>query len=466
MDSRQSIPSAPQILDLPSESIFAWEHEGYPQTDYAGFLFQGRCDPEALNRALIGAQAMRPNFHANLCRVRRGPFSVLAWVPRDEPVGLEVRDFTDLEKLPEDTESWLHERMAGEIDHLQDLTQEYPVRHILYLLPDRHGILVFYFHHVATDGGGVYDFLKEAFRIYHKSVTGADPLWAEVAGLHAQAGAVRTITAPSGWKFFRESMAEWRVYPIHKVVQIASSPDPRPGRNIVRTIIKDKKLQAAMRDRARREGGTLSDLLLASSKLALEQWNLEHGAPAQTMNHGLAVNQRLRRALTETEGQGNPMSAISIPSNPQERRDPVELLRYVVQTRKRKLAEGHDLALAAFVRKVLTVGRLLPFAVRYRWLRLILDRPISFFVTNLGVVWPVIENGRPTGETAVRQVGEMNLLDIHACVGSTETNPVGLIARTFLSRLYLVLVVGRHKINDQDAADFSRLLMRKITDYL
>jgi hypothetical protein len=73
---------------------------------------------------------------------------------------------------------------------------------------------------------------------------------------------------------------------------------------------------------------------------------------------------------------------------------------------------------------------------------------------------------RPTGETAIRSVGGLELLDIHLSVGSTKTNGNALFLRTFLNKLYLVFFVGRHKVEDRDAEEFSRLVVRKLLGYL
>lgn len=454
------------ILDPPSEGIFIWERQGVPQTDYGCFSFRGPCDVAALNMALIQAQVDRPHFHAHLISTDIGFRKVLAWVQREEPVRLEVRDFQHLSAPPADMESWVHQQLAGEISRLLRLDREYPVRLILLRLPEDRCCLAIVFHHVVTDGGGVYDFLRDAFRVYHRLVTGRIPPWAEVAGLHAQAGAMQAIAPLSNGRFFRQVLRESRRFPPWRVAQIASAPDPSPGRNMVRYVFEDLAWQKALRARAKRTGGTVSDLVQAAAKLALQEWNQDRHVPQKVFAHGLAVNQRLRRPPEQIAGQGNPMSGILVPSLPEHRRDPDELLRYVIAERRRRLAEGHDIKFADFTHRLHVLGRLLPVPVRHRLLRGLLDLKLSFFLTNLGVVWPRMENGRPTGETEIRQVGDMELVDVHSSVGTTPNNPQALILRTFLNRFYMLFAFGRHRINDRDAAAFSKLVVQKVTDYL
>jgi len=468
MSETPALPATtnPVPLDLPSETIFAWEQEGFPQTDYASFSMRGPCDAQALREALWQCQDQRPFFHANLIPTRIGLWQVLAWHERDARVELEVRDFTGLEAVPEDMESWIHGQMAGEIDHVLDLRANFPVRFILYRLPREHHVLVFFFHHVAIDGGGMYDFLREVFRVYHRAVEGAQPEWADAAGIHSQSGGAGAVSAISTWRALGRALAEGRRYPMHRAVQIAGESSDLRGRNMVRHIVEDPDLQRALRDRARRDGGSITDLFLAASKLAIEQWNLSRNALAGIMYHGLAVNQRLRQDRARTKAQGNPMSGISIPSDPADRRDPEALLRHVIERRKELIEQGFDIALSRIVHGIQRAGRVIPLSARYRWLRVILDAKSTFFVTNVGVVWPRIEGGRPTGETLIRRVGQMELLDVHASVGSTKNNFAALILRTFLGRLYVVLSLGRHRISDEDAKEFSKLVFDKAMDYL
>ena len=205
---------------------------------------------------------------------------------------------------------------------------------------------------------------------------------------------------------------------------------------------------------------------MAASKLALDEFNSSRGTPPDVLYHCMAVNQRLRRPPSELAGQGNPVSVIGIPSNREDRKDPQALLRHVVACKQRKLAQGRDVVLGRVARDIMLASRVVPLSLRHRFLRAVAETKISFYVTNLGVVWPRIENGRPTGETIIRSVGGMDLLDIHTSVGTGKKNANAMFLRTFLDRLYLVFFVGRHKVEDRDADEFSALVVRKLLGYL
>lgn len=465
--SQSNLPSSPIELDLPSEGILAWEHGDFSQTDYGAFLMKGDCDVEAFQTAIIKAQESRPTFHANLIRIPKGLWGAYAWQIREKPVTLEVRDFTTLEKLPNDFGDWIHTQMTPEIQGLMDLSSEYPVRFILFKLPQKHYCLIFLFHHVVSDGGGIYDFLREAFSFYHELVKGSPPEWADVAGMHAQAGDTKPVKAITTWDYLKREFALRDRYPFYKAKQFATSPETvKTGRHIIRYIIDDPAMQKALRDRARKDGGSLTDLMISGSKLAIAQWNESRNEPVEPLIHGVAVNQRLRRDPLDIQGQGNPMSAITILSDSKDQSDSESLLKYVIEQRKMRLNLGYDVALAKMGYKIFAFSRLFPMSIRHSLVRIIYDIKISHFITNLGVIWPEIEDGRPTGRTAIQKVGDLELLDIHSSVGTTGNNGSVLIIRSFLGKLYMVMVYGRYKVNDADAKEFSQLVYDKVISYI
>ncbi len=452
-------------LDLPSEGIFMWEQPGFPQTDYGVFQFRGPCDVAALQNAFTQAQKEKPTFHAYLTEKQSGLYHQKWWRVQPEPAPLELEDLRDMPEFPEDMEAWVHERMTPVVMRGQDLTRQYAVSFRLILLPRQTQLLVFMFNHVVTDGGGLYDFLRDTFRIYHRETKGRDPDWAGAPGIHAQSKNQK-IEAISLFRFFLRAYRTNKDYPHGQASMPASIPEFDSGRRIIRHIITDVKEQSALRARAREAGGSLSDLFMAASKLAIQEFNDSRNASTEILTHGLAVNLRGRVPAAETRSMGNPMSGIVIPTSRSERRDPDSLLRLVAQRRKMMLAEGYDIAMSRLLQSISAHTRILPSRYRHPLMRKFLDWPISFFLTNLGVVWPRMENGRPTGETAITHVGDMELVDVHSSVGPTKNNGLAMILRTFMGKFYCVFVFGLNRINEKDGAIFSRLVMEKARAYL
>ncbi|MBZ0271714.1 hypothetical protein K8I61_06735 [bacterium] len=454
-------------LDLPSEILLIWEQPGHPQTDFGAWLFKGALDSDALAVAWRQALRGRPTFSARMARVRHGLFEELAWRLVDAPAPIEVFDDAALDVPVDAIEARIHERMRPIVTAGQNLELEPPVRLFIHRLPHGHAAIIVLFHHVATDGGGLYDFVADLLARYHRLVTGRVAPFAGVAALHAQAVAPRPIAPASVTQYLRRFALD-RAHAPTGAAQMASTPDPDPAnrRMMIRRIIGDERLQAAFRERARREGGTLSDLALAASKLALEEWNSARGAPPGVMAHGVAVNQRARRRATDTAGQGNPMSAIIVASNAGERGSATGLLRRVVGERIEQMDLGMDVRMARIAAGAMLLTRALPVKTRHAVLRPLFDMPGSFFLTNLGIVWPEIIDGKPTGETMLREAGGLELLEIHGSVGTTPNNALALILRTFRRRLYLTFAVGGHKINRADGQAFADLVVSKMLGYL
>lgn len=454
-------------LDPASEIILSWEREGFPQTDWTAFSFKGSCDIDALKAALQEALRRRPVFRSHLVVSKRFGLQTYRWRIASEPCPLEVTDLRGIGNRPVDMEQWTQQTLAPVVERYgNNLATEYPARFLLMLLPDDHGCFAVVWHHASTDGGGLYDFLRGLFSEYHRLVKGEDPEWANVAGLHSQTGRGEEIEPMHWGRFFKEAAVQLIRYPVQASAQLISSPSGPPERHVIRFRFDDPLLQEALRQRARRDQGTLSDLCLAAAKLALQEWNECRGNPPRVMHHWLAVNQRLRQSRIRTDATNNPLIAINIPSLPGDRKDPQALLRQVIGHRRRMLAEGFDVALYRLANGMTRAGRVLPIAIRHPVLRRIMDHRLSFFLSNVGVVWPRIENGKVTGETAIRVVGDMELEDIHSSIGTTFNNPICLILRTFLGRLYFNFTTGRHRISDADGQAFSQLVVDKVMAYL
>ncbi|MCL4236083.1 MAG: hypothetical protein KJ042_16375 [Deltaproteobacteria bacterium] len=274
-------------LDLPSEGLLIWEQPGFPQTDYAAFVLLGHLDPGALNEALRGVLATRPTFTSRLVWRRIGWSMRPVWIPGPpaEPAFAQ-RDFR-AERTPADLEEWVHDKMRPVTTRIQDLANEPPIAFELWRVDDERWVVVIVFHHVATDGGGLYDVLRELFAAYHERVTGARPAWADVAGIHAQAGTSPPVAPVSTPRMVLRALRMDQDYPGSQVAQPWGSSDRPHGRRMIRYVYEDPGVQSALRKRAARSGGSVTDLCVAASKLAMEEWNRAHGADADVFLHGI-----------------------------------------------------------------------------------------------------------------------------------------------------------------------------------
>ena len=453
----------PIPLDPASENILCWEEPEFPQTDFVGFTLRGRIDVAALAEAVREAQDARPHFHANLRPARRGARREWAWRVRDQPCALEVVGPPD--KPPADVDAWLHARMRDETGRVKDLGRETPARFRLFRLGGDAACLVLSFHHVVADGAAVWDCFRDLFASYHRRVTGARPGWEAVPAFHSLLATPAATRSPGPREFVRLLRAERKRFPNRDVAQIQGTPGGAPGRLMIRRVIEDPAELRAMRGRARRAGGSLSDLFLAGAMTALDQWNAARGAPPDAMVHGLAVSQRLR-GRDDGAFRGNPVSMVTVPSARADRATPEAALRHAVATRTGKLAAGHDVALIEAADRFHALVGWMPLSFRRRLQRALMVRPLSLFITNPGILWPRVKDGRPTGETALAQAGDFELEDIHLSVGGTRVNPMAMILKTFRGRLYVACTVGRHLLREEEARAYADLVYRKVLGFL
>ena len=465
MTARRPAVSDPIPLDPASENILSWERPGFPQTDFVGFTLRGPVDDAALREAVREAQEARPHFHAFLRPRWRGARREWAWNVDGEPCPLEVVGWDAGERAPEDVDAWLHGAMRDETGRIKDLGREYPARFRLYRLPGRTSCLVLSFHHVAADGAAAWDCFRDVFSAYHRRVAGARPAWEGVPAFHSLLAEPAATSAPTPREFLRLLRAERKRFPPGRTAQILGTPGGAPGRLMIRRVIDDPVELRALRDRARHARGSLSDLFVAGSMMALDEWNTGRGAPPTVMVHGLAVSQRRRRAA-DGRFRGNPVSMVSVPSARADRATPEAALRHAVATRQGKLAAGHDVALIEAAHRFHALVGWMPLSLRGRLQRAAIVRPLSLFITNPGVLWPAAAGGRPTGETALVRAGDAELTDIHLSVGGTPTNPMAMILKTFRGRLHVSCTVGRHRLREQEARAHADLIYRKVLDFL
>ncbi|MDD4240701.1 MAG: hypothetical protein PHG54_04660 [Smithellaceae bacterium] len=458
----------PLIPLNPSAELFLiWERDGFPSTGWTAFLFQGACDAAALEKALHNTLPLAPVFSSRLVISSRGLWQTLCWQPDDEFCPLSVTDLRHLKEKPNDMEEWIQQRMEPTLlRYRRDLMEDFPLRFFLFLLPENSGFFAVSWHHCAMDGGGLYDYLRELFSDYHRLVTGSRPSWSSVAAIHSQAKTAVDARPPRLGPVIKEMLAQAIRYPVFRSTQIIGVPEASAGRRMIRCYDDDPLAQKALRDRSRRSGGTVSDLCLAAAKLALQEWNENRGCPPNIMHHMLAVNQRPRRTGNQTAGHSIPLSAVVIPSRPEDRKDPQALLDHVIRYRKRLIEDRVDVALKWLSTTAMKAGRILPVALRYPVLRPVLDYKISFSLSNVGVVWPKIAEGKPTGETEIDRIGGMEFLDIYTSLGVTYNNPLAMTLRTFRGRLSFIFSASRERISDKDAQAFAKLVMDKVKGYL
>lgn len=452
-------------LDLPSEAIMSWEEENYPKTEYTCFILQGKCEIETLQEAYREAQESYLSFSSYLREEKRGLKYYPFWEIQKHRNKLHYEDVRNEKVDINGVEKWLEQRFHSDMFRHINLKKEFPIAPYLFQFDEELYGFALLFHHVATDGGRMYLFLKDIFSIYHQKITGQKPVWHSVSAIHAMKEGGTAVTSASIGQYLKWAVRQEIKYPRRRLAGIQTEERPiGPGRYILRHVFDDQTYIKALLDRSRRNGGSLSDLLLTSVLQSIEYWNRERQGTTDIMWGGLAVNQRVRQP--DKKELGNPMSAAIFPTNEKERKSAEDFLNLMINRRKEFMTRGYDIAIFRIMERLASYTRYLSMQRRQKLLNKMMTMPLTFFITNLGVVWPEFKDGRLTGDTAIKEAGKLRITDIHTNISAARPTGCVLIVRSFQRKLYMVFVMDHWKFTEAEAQAFSDLYFKTLNKWI
>lgn len=449
-------------VDPFSESIMCMESDDYPKTDFSQFQFTGLVDPAAMTEAFAEAIERVPTFCCHLTEHRKNGRYIPYW---EQPEGLVnrliVEDCRPMVAEPFDPMEFATRYHANHMERRLDLAHEFPVRcHLVRIADDRWWFVIVY-HHSAFDGGKAFALMNGLLTRYHELVTGRQPEWANLTGMTTLATA-KPVTPQPFVSWLREQLPTI-IGPSAKVDHIATRERRKVrGRHSVRGVIDDKKLLKAILARARRNEATLSDLMLAVMKKVVGQWNEQRNAPHSRTRMMLISNLRGRITLPEHAGAG--VAALSLSGGEPRSADPDEACRQVRQWRVDQLRRGNDVALYRFASGLVQAARVLPMKVRRKILRPIMSAAhCTVSISNVGVVWPKIVDGRPTGETAITRVGDFEIDDMLSSPSIGKQLDLGIVCRTLHGRLLINFTTDRADFHFDEIQEFRNRFLKALT---
>ncbi len=250
--------TAPFPLPLTSYERFMWRNDrpGYPSVFSVWLAVEGVVDERRLEAAFGAAVARHPLLSAVVAGSgRRARWRALDAPP---PVAIDWRDDT-----------------TGPVPE-PDLTRE---RGLAIVGARRAGgvDLVLHLHHACCDGGAAIELLGDVFGAYVSAPE--RPLDAGALARRGDDGARRGRRIRRGVSLGARFARALSFRP----AVLAAAPDAAPDGYDPRALsgLPELRLGAdatrALRTRAREEGGTLNDLLLAECLLAAGTWNADHG---------------------------------------------------------------------------------------------------------------------------------------------------------------------------------------------
>jgi hypothetical protein len=422
-----------------------------------GLVLEGPCDVEALAGAIRDVQLDRPELRSRLVDATTLVSKRYAWRP-GPPADPPVVDLRDLAHPGPDYDSVVDRIFDRQ--STWDLRARPPFGATIALLDDDRTFLSLEVHHAIGDAETNFSCMKAILAGYHLRKVGVAPDWAHLGSLPSTSGTGRAKVASltTLLRYLRDYTGK---YPGARVTHAHGSQGVREDRIAARGIIADPDLQSSIRSSAREHGATMTDLTLAATMRAIAAWNRSQGAEVDVQRAAIAVNQR-SAGLTGN----NAISGVLAGSLSEDLTDPVALMRGLAEQRIRGLELGIDRRLAAASRKMTTLGSLRPLnVVAERRAASQTSPPATLVLTNVGVVWPEMVDGRPTSRSFLSEAGGLRVADIVMVPNLDTSGALMVIPMTFDGRFQVIIAGNTAKIQQEELRALTDLVIEEIVAY-
>jgi hypothetical protein len=464
-----TIPNEVTIpLDPFSEYAMAAENEYYPKTDFTQMQFQGKIDYQALAEAYAEALEVAPIFNCNLFEKWHGFGYRPYWLFNHEiPNRLQIVDCRHMVKEPFDPMEFSTDYYDARVRRRFDLAREFPFNCSLLQVGEDRYIFSMLYHHSALDPARAYLFLTRFLAVYHEKIKGEQPEWSQSLGMAALSRKNSHIKPIPWGQFMREQMLDIWYYNRSKNISHIKTESLRDyrttqGRHSMRAVIDEPEIIKGLLDRAKLNEATFNDLIFAVARSVISEWNDEHNVTSERLRFMLITSLKGRMELPKDAGAGlSGLNFVSAGHN--KKTDLDELVRFFRDTRKAQLANGIDIQFYLTACKFLSTVRLMPMKTRNKVMHpLSYSSPITFYLSNLGVVWPKFENGLPTTDSVVLGSGDFLLNDFHSSASIGRSVGLGLTIRTHNRRVYFNFVADRFRFRKQEFEEISDRIMKTL----
>ena len=450
-------------MDPFSEIGLYAETKYYPKTDFTQMEFKGPLDIDALREAFEEAVSMVPIFNSNLFFERDGLQFIPYWhLNQDKKNTLHYQDCRHLTREPFDPMEFLNlvhgERMRRSVN----LAEEFPFKaFLLHIFDDRYIFSVRY-QHSAMDPFKGYYVMTLMLAKYHEKVKGKRPEWASALGMASLGNKPKHGTKKVPRKFKNYFVVERsqdiarRFFKYGGITPIQSEEvlpfKDAIGRHSLRVVFDDPKIIEGFAARAAKADARVNDFLLTIMQRQLADWNRERGVDRSCFRLMLVSSLKGRMELSRDVGAG--ISGISFVTGGISGMDFDEMMGWFKQKRIELLKGKFDVRFNKWVALYTGQTRFLPFPVRRRmWRQVLKSIHLSVYLSNLGVVWPKVVNGKPTMDSQVLGAGDFIISDIHSSPSIGPNIGLGVTIRTHNRRTYVNFVCDRYRFREEEAKE-------------
>lgn len=441
-----------------TEFALAVESDAYPKTDFSQLQFRGKLDTQAFVQAFNEIIPSMPIAQSVIEQRREGAHYKTYWIHQlDRPNHLHVEDCRHMVKRPLDPVAFISDYHATRSMKRLNLFEEYPIQFFLLRIADDVHLFSMVYHHVAVDAASGYAVIKDILVRYHEKVTGKAPAWSQAPSItSAVVRSGKVAQSQPAMEFIKEQLGDLFFGSRGKVSQIASKEIRNVlGRRAYRASFGDPEFMAGAKAVAKHNEATLGDVFAATISRTIAAWDRDYGLDKDKIRALLAAN--IRNRMPKFEG-GVALSGLMININSPDRLDLDTVVRHFRDNRIDQMNRGVDIAYHNMLTTLAKSMRWLPLNVRGKFASGFLSIPVTFILSNMGVMWPEIKNGKPTGRSAFTRVGGFEIDDVHSSVSLSPDVGMGMMCRTLGDKFFINFCFDRLRFNRQEAVElFGRL---------
>jgi hypothetical protein len=448
-------------LDAISEMLALSSYGNGKNIIFSGLDLKGPMDLQAFHEASRQAASVFPHFMSTIREIKiNGRYHLVRQHSPDLPLPFGVQELKIKDASATLLDNILY-TLSPRLDRDWNLFQELPLEMRLIRVSERHHVLATFIHHVAGDVGSIMEFGQVTFANYHELVTGQPPDWKHeplpVSSSRKRPVEKKQLKGQAWLASVRGTLSGFLNPP---AVPLGNGDRGNDEQYQIKRVLspKDSRELAGSTGRA---CASLPDRLTAATHLAVDQWNSERGIGPGTLTTSMTVNMRGRYKHLDNP---NNSALIFLRSLPNERKDLNGFCRILATQRVKRFRAQSDSSYYQSLQRFNNTFRLLPFHLRQRLVSFVMSKhQVSVAITPLGVLWPTLQNGRPSGETFLKKSGALDVTEVHGLGYKLASNTrLLLVVYAFRDQVNLILASSASLFTRQESEEFMDLIMKNL----
>lgn len=450
---------ASKFLDPNSEMIALSSYSNTKNLLLTAMEIKGHVDEGLLKPCVLKTLKAFPQLQCCLKEIRKKGRHRLYWGPNpDKEFLVSISDLKDPVTSTGLLDAVL-KHLAPRLDRDWDLFRELPCEVHFVKISHAHLIAVVVTHHAAFDAATAAEFGRQCVLNYQELLTGGAEDFPDFTTHGLSTSRKRLVkVAKHKWQDIIHSL-RLALRPLiwTPALPIGSGRPKDPEQYHIKRLLSVEETSRLLAS-CKKRGGTFLDVLAAASNVAIARWNDVRNVQTGKVTTALTVNIRGRYQDLD---HSNNVSAFFFESDAHERKDLGQLVRSLAYSRIKQFRKQMDLKEYQNVARMIACASVAPFKVR-RWLvyNIIRRHRFSIAITLLGVVWPRMNNGKPTLDSSPTQVTGAQIREIHGTGYKHLTStPLVLIVYFFVNQLNLMMAASASLFTRSEAESFMDLLL-------